>query len=241
MPADQSMVMDGHAFARYVQGSPGGIGGGGRALSIAAVLLLHVVAAGALMLQRSYEPAPVEPPLEVTMLDQADPTPLPEPAPPPPVPPQMESPPPVPVMPVIPIAIQAPPQPNAITVTAAPTAPMAPAAAAAPSVPPPPPAAASGEPSADYMARLLSHLNRSKRYPMAARKLRQQGVVYVRFTMDRAGRVLSARVERQCSHTLLNEEAIALLARAAPLPPLPDDMPDRFELIVPIDFSLKTA
>lgn len=239
MPADHSMVMDGPAFTRCAKGMPGGIGGGGRALSILFVLGLHVMLAGALMLQRAYEPAPVEPPLEVTLLEQPDPSPLPEPEPVP-VPPQMESPPPVPVMPVIPIAIQAPPRPNAITVAAA-SAPSPAPVAAVPAMPSQLPSAVSGEPSQDYMARLLSHLSRAKRYPLAARKQRQQGIVYVRFTMDRSGHVLSAKVERQCGHPLLNEEAMALLARAAPLPPLPDDMPDRFELIVPIDFSLKTA
>lgn len=102
----------------------------------------------------------------------------------------------------------------------------------------PPAASRSAGSSPHYMSTLMAHLNRNKRYPAAARKLRQHGIVHVRFRMDRAGRLLMARLEAESRHTLLNEEALALLERAIPLPVLPDDMPDSIELVVPIEFSL---
>lgn len=90
-----------------------------------------------------------------------------------------------------------------------------------------------------FQQRLLTHLERHKRYPRAAQQRRQQGVPYVRFTMDREGRVLSAALARASGHTLLDAEALALFERAAPLPALPDEITDpQLELIVPVEFFM---
>jgi len=65
-------------------------------------------------------------------------------------------------------------------------------------------------------------------------------VVYVRFTMDRQGRVLAARLERASDFAELDQEGLDLLQRAQPLPPLPLDVPgDTLELIVPIQFFIR--
>jgi protein TonB len=62
----------------------------------------------------------------------------------------------------------------------------------------------------------------------------------VRFTMDRHGRVLAARIERSANAASLDQEGLDLLQRAQPLPALPSDQPgETLELIVPIQFFLK--
>jgi protein TonB len=87
---------------------------------------------------------------------------------------------------------------------------------------------------------LLGHLERHKRFPREAQWRRQQGVVYLRFTMDRQGRVLSAKIERSAGFAALDEETLALIYRAQPLPPPPDDVPgDPLELIVPVQFFMR--
>lgn len=91
-----------------------------------------------------------------------------------------------------------------------------------------------------FRDRLLGHLQRYKRYPQIAQRRREQGVPYVRFTMDRAGKVLAARLERGSGYAALDDEALALLERAQPLPPLPQDVVgDTVEIVVPIEFLLK--
>lgn len=91
-----------------------------------------------------------------------------------------------------------------------------------------------------FRERLLGHLQRHKRYPSSAQARRQQGVPYVRFTMDRAGRVLVSTLERTGNHGVLDAEALALLERAQPLPPLPDEIDgDTLEIVVPIEFFLR--
>ena len=86
---------------------------------------------------------------------------------------------------------------------------------------------------------LLGHLERHKRFPRAAQQRRQQGMPYIRFTMDRRGKVLRSRLERSTGFALLDEEALALLQRAQPLPSMPAELAgDQLEVIVPIEFFL---
>ena len=121
-------------------------------------------------------------------------------------------------------------------VVAAP-APPAPDALATSSVPVSANAAAVVE---NYQISLLRHLTRHKRYPSGARAKREQGVVYVRFAMDRRGNVLSAAIEKSGRFADLDSEGLALLSRAQPLPTPPVEVAgDPIEMIVPVEFSLK--
>ncbi len=87
---------------------------------------------------------------------------------------------------------------------------------------------------------MLRHLERHKRYPVEAQRARQEGVVYVRFTMSRDGRVLAVRIERSANVASLDQEGLDLLRRAQPLPALPSDQPgETLELVVPIQFYMR--
>lgn len=140
-------------------------------------------------------------------------------------------------------------QPTPVTVAMPVVPPVAPAPVmaatppplAAPSPPPPVQAAKaeSGQARQDFTARLLAQLNRFKQYPPAARKARIQGVVMLHFVMDAEGRVLSANIAKSSGRAILDQEALALIARAQPLPPLPADFPTRtLDAVVPVEFSL---
>jgi protein TonB len=84
-------------------------------------------------------------------------------------------------------------------------------------------------------------LNKAKRYPRDAQFNRQQGVPYIRFVMNRDGKVLSVRLERSSGFRALDDEAVALPKRAQPLPKPPDNLPgDTIELVVPVEFFLST-
>lgn len=98
-------------------------------------------------------------------------------------------------------------------------------------------ASASGE-SNRWEARLMSHIAQFRRYPEAARKKREQGVVYLWFRMDRNGNVLSARVDKSSGSPVLDQEALATLNRAQPLPRVPADRPSVLELELPIEYHL---
>lgn len=86
----------------------------------------------------------------------------------------------------------------------------------------------------------MGRLQRFKRYPDTARSRGEQGVAYATFTMDRSGNVLSASIVRSSNSRLLDEEAVALIRRAAPLPPVPAAMTgSTVTLTVPVTFSLR--
>ncbi|MFT8419803.1 MAG: energy transducer TonB, partial [Acetobacter sp.] len=87
---------------------------------------------------------------------------------------------------------------------------------------------------------LLGRLEKFKRYPAQAQAAEQQGTSMLTFTMDRKGRVLSARLASSSGHAALDEETLALVHRADPLPTPPDSVQgERITLTVPVEFDLK--
>lgn len=161
-----------------------------------------------------------------------------------------------PVLPPIDLpAVRAPLPQNAVTLP--PPAPqpasVAPAAAPAPAPAAPAPAvpvaasATPGDPRArkaelDYFSLISAHLNRRKSYPAEARKARQEGVVVIRFTVDRGGNVSGAAIKRTSGFGLLDAATLDLLRRVAPLPRMPASMQrDSVSIALPIEYSLKTS
>jgi len=217
------------------------------AACLALVLALHLLGALALSSWRTPSVPPAAAPAAI-MIDLPPLTPpAPAPARPPPEPempaaPQAPAPKPV-------VALPPPkPKPPPRRVEPAPPLPApTPAVAAAPAEP----AAAPAEPAArpapapptaspSYQGLLLAQLERSKRYPREARMLHQEGIVSLRFTLDRAGKLLAFRLEHSSGHRALDEEVLAMIQRAAPLPPFPPEMTEpQLELVVPIRFSLR--
>ena len=92
----------------------------------------------------------------------------------------------------------------------------------------------------DYASRLLAWLEQHKEYPRRAQARRQEGVVRLFIVVGQDGTVLNARIEQSAGHELLDQAALDMLKRAAPLPPPPDTIPgDRLEIMVPVHFYMK--
>lgn len=141
--------------------------------------------------------------------------------------------------PVNPVPLSQPAQPAAQPAAAVMATPGASPATAPVSVAAADPRARKQE--VDYFALVGAHLNRRKVYPAEARQARQQGVVVVRFTVDRSGNVDGISVKRSSGHAILDAATLALVQRVAPLPRMPASMPrDRLTLSLPIDYSLRT-
>lgn len=91
-----------------------------------------------------------------------------------------------------------------------------------------------------WQGALQTALQRAKRYPEQARARQETGVAHLAFTMDRDGRVLSARIARTSGWEALDAETLALVRRAEPLPPPPTEMPGAIiTLTVPVSFTLR--
>jgi protein TonB len=90
-----------------------------------------------------------------------------------------------------------------------------------------------------YAARIRSWLYAHKIYPKRARMRREEGIVRVRFVIDRAGVLLEKQIIAGSGSTSLDEEAAAMMQRASPYPDAPRDIRgDRIEFTVPIEFTL---
>lgn len=87
---------------------------------------------------------------------------------------------------------------------------------------------------------LVAHLNRFKRYPESARARRAQGAVSVTFTIDRTGRVIASSIVKGSGSSPLDDEALAMLQRASPLPAPPTQISGvTFNWTLPIQFSIR--
>ena len=72
-----------------------------------------------------------------------------------------------------------------------------------------------------------------------ARLRREEGIVYLTFSMNRSGQVLAANIARSSGSQALDAETLALVRRAEPLPlPPPEMAGDPITLTVPVRFSL---
>ncbi len=82
---------------------------------------------------------------------------------------------------------------------------------------------------------LVAQLERHKRYPAAGHG--KVGEARLAFSIDRNGRVLTSRIVHSSGSEALDEEALALIKRAAPLPSPPAGVPDdRLSFVVPIRY-----
>jgi len=88
---------------------------------------------------------------------------------------------------------------------------------------------------ASWQRLLVAQLERHKRYPPQARG--KVGEAKLAFSIDRTGRVIASRIMHSSGSEALDQEALALLRRAAPLPPPPAGLPDdRLSFVVPIRY-----
>ncbi len=134
---------------------------------------------------------------------------------------------------------QTPEQASAVPLTMAPPRVEA---QPAPSAAPPSPGRAPNleRVQASWQKRLIDHLNRHKRYPEAARDRRTQGTVIVAFKLDRTGQVVASHVTASSGSPVLDDEAMAVLKRASPLPAPPDQiLGPMLDMVLPIQFRIK--
>ena len=120
------------------------------------------------------------------------------------------------------------------------SAPLAPPAPPAPAATPQILTNSSPAARASWQAQLVAWLEKYKRYPRVAQEQRQQGMVHLRFTIDREGKVLASEINKSSGFELLDEEVLALIQRAQPVPaPPPEVTGNRIEMLVPVSFSLR--
>jgi periplasmic protein TonB len=91
-----------------------------------------------------------------------------------------------------------------------------------------------------WQTALAAHIERFKRYPAKARSSGEQGIATVAFTIDRQGRLLTSRIVQSSGSATLDQETLAMLVRAQPMPAPPTNIPDnKLSFVVPVRFNIR--
>ena len=92
----------------------------------------------------------------------------------------------------------------------------------------------------NWNSQLVARLERYKRYPSEAQSRGEQGVAQLAFSVDRSGGVHNPRIVRSSGSSLLDEATLALVERAAPLPPPPPEISGaQIAIVVPIRYTMR--
>jgi periplasmic protein TonB len=91
---------------------------------------------------------------------------------------------------------------------------------------------------ASWQSELFAHLDKHKRYPTARQQ--KAAEIYVRFTLDRLGHVLSTTIEKSSGDKVFDEAALAMVRRSDPVPPPPPLVADEgLSFTLPVIFRVK--
>jgi TonB family protein len=78
-----------------------------------------------------------------------------------------------------------------------------------------------------YIRVLMARAQLMKQFPRQALREHAEGVVHVSFTINRRGSVTGSRIVTSSGFPILDQEALALVQRAQPFPPLPGGGPTK--------------
>jgi protein TonB len=93
--------------------------------------------------------------------------------------------------------------------------------------------------TAQYEQLLVAWLEKHKKYPRRAKRLRIEGEGKLRILIDRTGRLQNVTLEQPTGNRLLDRATLEMAHRAAPFPPMPEsDSRGKLEFIVPVAFVL---
>jgi len=91
---------------------------------------------------------------------------------------------------------------------------------------------------ATWQKELVAHLDKHKRYPSERQQKAAQ--IYIRFTLDRLGHVLSTAIEKSSGDTAFDEAALAMVRRSDPVPQPPPLVADEgLSFTLPVIFRVK--
>ena len=94
--------------------------------------------------------------------------------------------------------------------------------------------------TAQYEQLLVAWLEKHKKYPRRAKRLRIEGQGKLRILIDRTGRLQNVTLEQRTGNKLLDKAILEMAERANPFPPIPEsDLRQELEFIVPVIFALR--
>jgi len=94
--------------------------------------------------------------------------------------------------------------------------------------------------TAQYEQLLVAWLEKHKKYPRRAKRLRIEGQGKLRILIDRTGQLQHVTLEQRTGNKLLDKAILKMAEQANPFPPMPEsDLRQKLEFIVPVIFALR--
>ena len=110
----------------------------------------------------------------------------------------------------------------------------------APEAPSPSSGVSAAAAAGSYRSMLVAHLQRFKRWPSGAEARGERGTAFVNFTVSRNGHVTGARLAKSSGFASLDQEAMAWMQRAQPLPSFPAEMREpSMNFSVPLNWAAR--
>lgn len=227
--------------------SPDALGPGTKRVLVGSMLGMHLLAGWALLQVPAVRQAAAE--VAPMVVDLIAPTPeAPPPPPPPKVQPKTPPPPPAAVIaatPPVPAPVPVftapppPPQPAPVPPPDTPPPPPAPLAPPAPAAPPVPPAPAPAAPRQVVLTDSDWVRVPEIEYPLASRRLKEEGTVVVRALIDTRGVPKQVALQRSSGHPRLDQQALRAAMTARVKPRTENGVPFEFWIAMPLAFELE--
>ena len=136
--------------------------------------------------------------------------------------------------------IEPTPQPEPLPIENPPKIVKKPVSVQEPSPVTPSPAPLSATAMAEYEQLLVAWLEKQKKYPTRAKRMRIEGEGRLRILINRTGQTQKITLEQSTGNRLLDKAALDMAKRANPFPPMPEnDLRQTLEFIVPVVFALR--
>lgn len=232
--------------------SPEALGPGAKRVLLGTMLGAHLLAGWALLQVPAVRDAAAEvAPMMVDLIAPTPEAPPPPPPPPPKVQPKTPPPPPAAVIAAKPLPMPTvapvftaqppPPAPAPLPPPEAPPVPPAPTPPAppAPVAPPVPPAPAPAAPRQVVLTDSDWVRVPEVEYPLASRRLKEEGTVVVRALIDTRGVPKQVVLQRSSGHTRLDQQALRAAMTARVKPRTENGVPFEFWIAMPLAFELE--
>ncbi len=91
----------------------------------------------------------------------------------------------------------------------------------------------------NYLAKIRREIEQNKRYPRSAKRLKQQGAVWIRFTIYADGHIGPVTLVKKSSYAKLNKAAVKILKRVGAFAPIPKELKKgSLSLTVPVRYKI---
>lgn len=98
----------------------------------------------------------------------------------------------------------------------------------------------STDPRALYAGQIAQLIQRNLHYPLSAKKLGQQGIVFVSMVIDKDGKILKAEIKKKSPFHAFNVSSLETIQRVGKFPPIPQDAGvEQYDVTVPVRYILE--